>query len=297
MLFNVEIRSIVLAMDVTEGKSSVTDKTIYISPKFIVVTAVCIVVKARIFPRRCQNIGQVIRPVIMAIKTNKAVNSCRAAGVNRSHGRTFHQRRPCRNRFAIAVCVRDDGGLYSVHVLNDTLDDISGTVKIRHMDIKGYVFWEKVVDAQCGQNQSRCVFEIQKAAVVETHGFFRVDWQVENETYSRNYFPRMWKDYPFEIPDIECKVIEKNIKEKNGYKTIAQIDSRNYARFLCLNVSDSDITELSISDDYFDLIPLESKQITLLSNAEIGNVEIKSLITNAHYEAAKTQGFLAVVCK
>jgi hypothetical protein len=105
-----------------------------------------------------------------------------------------------------------------------------------------------------------------------------MEWKVGKQSFSANYFPQLYKDVEFEKPELDWKV-GSPVKTAEGWKTVVKITSANYARFVYVDIPLKQVRDVTLSDNYFDLIPGETKVIGIQSNRPLKIVNVKSLLT------------------
>ncbi len=167
----------------------------------------------------------------------------------------------------LAVTIKRIRKNFTLHLMNDTLNDATGTVKVSCMDIFGKIFWEENLEGDCAAN---CAVRIKSYAPSKVKGdnvFLRMEWTVGRQTFSENYFPQLFKDVAFEAPKLNWKQTGSKLK----------ITSENYARFVYVDLPVSQLCNVTLSDNYFDLIPGETRTIEISGGRPLKKLTIKSL--------------------
>ena len=98
--------------------------------------------------------------------------------------------------------------------------------------------------------------------------FLRMEWKVGKEIFAANYFPQLFKDVTFEAPKLSWKL--------NGSKLT--VTSENYARFVYVDIPLKQVRDVTLSDNYFDLIPGETRTVEIVSKKQVKTVDVKSLL-------------------
>lgn len=168
----------------------------------------------------------------------------------------------------LAVTIKRIYDNFTLHLMNDTLKDASGPVKVCLMDIHGKVFWKEKLKGDCPANSAVLLKSYSPSKVKGANCFLRMEWKVGKETFSANYFPQLFKDVEFEAPKLSWKL--------NGSKLT--VTSENYARFVYVDISLKQVRDVTLSDNYFDLIPGETHVIEIVSRKPLKKVEVKSLL-------------------
>lgn len=168
----------------------------------------------------------------------------------------------------LAVTIKRIRKNYTLHLLNDTLQDANGSVKVSCMDIHGNVYWEEALDGNCPANTAVKVKSYAPSQIKGDNVFLRMEWTVGKQTFSENRFPQLFKDVAFEEPKLNWKVSGSNVK----------ITSENYARFVYLDIPLKQLRDVTLSDNYFDLIPGETRTIRMTSNKPLKKINVRSLV-------------------
>lgn len=168
----------------------------------------------------------------------------------------------------LAVTIKRIHEEFTLHLLNDTLKDAVGTVTVRCMNIFGEVFWEENLDGLCPANNAMQVASVAPSRVKGDNLFLRMEWTVEGKLYSANYFPQLFKDIAFEEPKLTWELTGNTLK----------ITSENYARFVYVDIPLCRVRNVTLSDNYFDLISGETKTVEIKSSRPLSQVSVKSLL-------------------
>ncbi len=184
-----------------------------------------------------------------------------------------------RRAFApLAVSIKRVEKDFTVHLLNDTLQPASGTLTLICMDIHGKEYWRKSAKETALANTSATPMTLKAGNVRSASAFLRAEWRVGDETFTTHYFPKPWKEYPFSTATVDVEIVDRNRRTESGYATRLRVSSPTYARFVRLRVKNSDGVRDRWSDNYFDLIPDESRMITLTTPKRINGVDASTLL-------------------
>ena len=168
----------------------------------------------------------------------------------------------------LAVTIKRVHKNYTLHLMNDTLSDAAGAVTVSLMDIFGRVYWEDKFSGNCPANSAVEIKSYAPAKVKGANCFLRMEWTTGGTTYSANYFPQLFKDVAFEPARLNWEVKGNKIK----------IMAKNYARFVFIDVPLSQVRNVTLSDNYFDLIPGETKTVEIISSKPLKKINVKSLL-------------------
>jgi beta-mannosidase len=185
-----------------------------------------------------------------------------------------------RRAFApLAVAILMPGDLAEVYLMNDTLEEASGTLTLRQMTLDGRTLWERRAQGAGPANSSTLVLAVPRSEMSDTAGsFLRAEWLVGGETLAVNYFPELPKDVPFGMPDVTSRMVEENLPRAGGFVSKIELVSRNYSRFLHIEPIGMDVRGVTLSDDYFDMIPGERKTVVVETTAPLGEYAVGSLL-------------------
>jgi beta-mannosidase len=177
----------------------------------------------------------------------------------------------------LAVTIKRIHDKFTLHLMNDTLKDASGPVKVCLMDLGGKVLWKEALKGDCPANNAVQLKSYSPAKVKGANCLLRMEWKVGKETFSANYFPQLFKDVEFEKPEMEWKV-GSLLKTAEGWKTTVTITAKNYARFVYIDIPLKQVRDVTLSDNYFDLIPGETKVVDIISKRPLRSLHVKGLI-------------------
>jgi beta-mannosidase len=153
---------------------------------------------------------------------------------------------------------------YETYIVNDHLEDISGTLKLRIIDFNGKEIWSNSKEITVQSNSSQKVYHIPQADIYKAGTVFILEF---NNTKSLYYFA---KPKDLKLPE---GIIEKNItKTKNGFNITLKSSVLQKDVFLHSK------TKGQFSDNYFDLLPNEKLTIEFETKAtSLDDLVIKSL--------------------
>ena len=178
----------------------------------------------------------------------------------------------------LAVTIKRIHDNFTLHLMNDTLKNASGPVRVVCMDIHGKIFWEENFKGDCVANTAVRIASYGPKKVEGENRFLRMEWKVGKQTLSANYFPQLFKDVAFEKPDLTVRQSEsRKVKSLNVWKTTVKITAKNYARFVYVDVPLRQVREVTLSDNYFDLISGETRTVEMISRSPLKKVHVKTL--------------------
>ncbi|NVK52288.1 MAG: glycoside hydrolase family 2 protein [Flavobacteriaceae bacterium] len=155
-------------------------------------------------------------------------------------------------------------GSYDTYIVNDSLADLEGKLKLKIIDFYGKEIWSNSKDITVKANSSQKVFTIPTSYSKNKNTVFIVEFSNSTSLY---YFAKP-KNLSFPKSDI----IKSITKTKKGF-TIELI-SNTLQKDVFLHT----YTKGKFSDNYFDLLPNQKVQIEFTTTAtELTDLEVKSL--------------------
>ncbi|NQD67657.1 glycoside hydrolase family 2 protein [Bacillus haikouensis] len=152
------------------------------------------------------------------------------------------------------------GDKISVHVVSDNLKDVEGTVSLSLLDFNGNVLMELAKQAAVKANTGEIICSFSTEELLGGHNADEVmltaklEQEGEVVDLKEHYFVSL-KDLI--LPD--SKILVEEVPESGGSEFIITADT------LSKQVMLSTSSEGIFTDNYFDLIPGESKKVTFLS--------------------------------
>ena len=168
---------------------------------------------------------------------------------------------------AVAMTALDDQVL--LYLLNDTLQEACGDLYVYCMDITSEIFWEEKVEGLCPANRAVVAASYAKSALDGDGVFLRMEWRVNEQTFAEHWFPALFKDIAFESPRLQWEL-------KGNELTIT---SENYARFVYIDIPLEQVRKVTLGDNYFDMIPGETRTIQVCGVGPVGSVNVTSLLS------------------
>jgi len=180
-----------------------------------------------------------------------------------------------RKAFAeILVAPREEEGILKVHVVSDRLESTDVTLLLKLMDFNGGSLWSEARQITVPANTSQSQFEIPIPQLLgdlkAKEVLFEVQVTEQDEIIASNLF------YFAPIRDIELPQPEVDIawvKVEDGYNL--ELNTNVLAKNVYLSMDEDGF----FSDNYFDLIPGESRTIHLKTDALSDVAKNISLLT------------------
>jgi beta-mannosidase len=153
---------------------------------------------------------------------------------------------------------------YETYIVNDHLEDISGTLKLRIIDFNGKEIWSNSKEVTVKGNSSQKVYHIPQADIYKAGTVYIIEF---NDAKTLYYFAK-----PKGLKLSKGKIKKSINKTKTGFAIELNSDVLQKDVFLFTS------TKGKFSDNYFDLLPNETIVIEYKTKAtELDDIEIKSL--------------------
>ncbi len=163
-------------------------------------------------------------------------------------------------------------------VVSDLLKDIEGELKITVIDFKGNPVSDKTVSVPVKANTSNLLEKININELTEGKDKSALAMLVSYSKGNHEYASKIvYFSYPKDLKLIDAKV---NVKfEQEDGKDVLYLSTDNLVKGLYLNIPDQ---KLFLDDNYFDLLPGQTKKIVISQNGVINQDkwEVKSLNPN-----------------
>ncbi|MES2545821.1 MAG: glycoside hydrolase family 2 protein [Bacteroidota bacterium] len=172
----------------------------------------------------------------------------------------------------LLVSVNEEDNQYKIYIINDELKSKKGQLQMELFDFCGEKLWNKNLDIEVKENSSQVYFTIDKKEFKDFNPkqiVLCAKFIVPNETEKRSlfYFVKP-KDLELLEPKIEFMVIVDPLKKGERQIGITtDVLSKNI--FICPDF------DVNFSDNYFDLLPNETKIINYSRMPSM--IELKSL--------------------
>ncbi|HOV22392.1 MAG TPA: hypothetical protein PLW95_06930 [bacterium] len=141
--------------------------------------------------------------------------------------------------------------------------------------LQGNQVWSKHKKLTIDKNSTKLFDAIERDKMVFPIGdFLYIDAIVNNKKLPRViYFPDGWKDIQWPHPNIEIKFIDQKFF-KGKWNTTIKLRTDTFARFCHIILKEND-SDISFSDNYFDMSASSDREINIQSDAKI---DINNLI-------------------
>jgi beta-mannosidase len=159
----------------------------------------------------------------------------------------------------------EEEGKLNVYVVSDRLDKTQAQVRVRTLDFAGKVLFDRTQAADVTPLSSAVYLSVPRAELLaggDSKDAVVITELIENGyAVSRNhfYFEKM-KDSALPTPKLATE-----LRGENGEYTL-RITTDRFARGVYVNFTNSNAT---FSDNYFDLLPGEMRQINIRSKASL----------------------------
>lgn len=175
---------------------------------------------------------------------------------------------------AVAMTALED--TVDLHLLNDTLQDADGDLYVYCMDIRGELFWEEKHSGTCPANSAVVAASYAKSVLDGDGVFLRMEWRVNGQTLIEHWFPALFKDVAFEPPRLQWTLDGRTLR----------VTAETYVRFVSIEVPLEQVRDVTLSDNYFDVIPGETRTIQVDGLVNSDDLKVASLVIAANETAS-----------
>jgi beta-mannosidase len=167
-------------------------------------------------------------------------------------------------------------GRVDVWVINDKLVPVEGYVILKLQNLYGEVSFNKKIKTVIAPNSSSKVLSLSLSDLIikdTAKEFFSVEFLAGDEAVSiATLFLESFKHVALPRPDLEVEITQVNA---TGREFRIHIVSPVFAKNVYLHIPD---TQLSYSDNYFDVLPKATKTVILTTDRKMSLREIKDLL-------------------
>jgi len=162
----------------------------------------------------------------------------------------------------------------ALYIVNDTMDEVSGTVSIRVTDAEGNIHAERTESVVAGANASTRIMSLDDMIICGSQHIFVAELDVNGKKVKTFYYPDLWKDIEWKNPELEVQIERKC--EKCATVTITAKSA--LARMVNLLVPE--LSGTYFSDNFFDMEKGETKVVEIKADAPFAteDVVVKSWI-------------------
>lgn len=146
-----------------------------------------------------------------------------------------------------------------IYIVSDRMEATDGELVLRLMDFDGNILWEQIDELTISPNESKIYFNLPVKELVGSYApeqiFLHALVNAKDERLSDNilYFVSP-KELQLPVPDIQVAVT------KAGDRYLVRLNTNKLAKNVYLQLTEGDGF---FSDNYFDLLPGEARQIVL----------------------------------
>ncbi|NIM12260.1 MAG: glycoside hydrolase family 2 protein [Candidatus Aminicenantes bacterium] len=177
--------------------------------------------------------------------------------------------------------VEEDGKL-KVYIVSDKLQSLEGLLVMKLMDFSGKTLWEQAEVCRIDANSSRSCFEIEVKELLEGKDrgsvVFSAEFRQSEKIIAANlYYFVSPKELRLLEPDIKINIISGDEEWEGVTKGGFEISSDTLVKNVYLSIYDIDRPRplMHFSDNYFDLLPGETRVICFSSDRLVKNFGMK----------------------
>jgi beta-mannosidase len=161
----------------------------------------------------------------------------------------------------VLLSVAEKNDSFEVFLVNDTFEKQSGKLELELLSFDGKLLWKTSKEIAIKENSSTAIYEILKKDL-KSFNLQQIVLKVKFKGIQSNYFFVKPKDLKLQIPNIQIKIL-------NDF--MIEISSDILAKDVFIYSEG----EVFFEDNYFDLLPKESRFIKL--SKPVQNIKAKSL--------------------
>ncbi len=173
----------------------------------------------------------------------------------------------------ISVPIKDDK--VELYVVSDLLKDIEGSLNVSVLDFNGDKISELNIPVTVKSNTSTLIDKIEISQLTKGRSQSELVMDIkllENDSVlSSNIFYFL---YP---KDLKLPEVKLNVEVSENNEKLIKISSNNLAKGVYLNIPDQEVV---FSDNYFDLLPGEEKQITISGEGKFNTDSLQIMYLN-----------------
>ncbi len=145
----------------------------------------------------------------------------------------------------------------AVYVVNDTPEDVVGTLTLRYVDVKGNVYEEATQTVSASALTSSRIMPLDDIIRVGSQRILVAEFTYNDHCVKTFYYPDLWKDAVFEDPKLDVRIDSKS--ESRATLTITATNA--FAR--TVNILVPDLANTYLSDNFFDMEKGETRVIEI----------------------------------
>jgi beta-mannosidase len=177
--------------------------------------------------------------------------------------------------------VEEDGRL-KVYIVSDKLQPLDGWLVMKLVDFPGKMLWEQAVVCRIDANSSRACFEIDIEKLLEGKDrgsvVFSAEFRQDEKITAANlYYFVPPRELRLLDPDIKINIISGDEEWEGVMEGEFEISSDTLVKNVYFSIYDIDTPRplVHFSDNYFDLLPGETRVICFSSDRPVKNFRMK----------------------
>ena len=156
----------------------------------------------------------------------------------------------------------------NLYVVNDTLNEINGTLTLRYIDAAGNIYAEKSIEISAEANASTKIACVDDMIEPGTQHILVAELLADTVSTKTFYFPDLWKDVKWQDPQLKVSIERKCDK----CATVTITATAAYARMV--NVVVPEFSGTYMSDNFFDMEKGETRIIEIKAEQPFATEDI-----------------------
>ncbi len=175
----------------------------------------------------------------------------------------------------VMVTFVEEADRYDVYVVNDTHKPIAAPLTIGQGRVAGRPVWTRAARVKVAANTAARVAAIRKRQVTsdaDTYLFARLGSPTRPPAVNQ-FFHRPWREIAWPDPGLSVRVRAARAGHGEASRLIVSLKARNYARMV--HVDGIEGEGVRVSDNFFDLMPGESRTIEIRGNRRLRPSDVR----------------------
>jgi beta-mannosidase len=161
----------------------------------------------------------------------------------------------------VTISIAEAGDTYEVHVVNTPLKALQGELEVALHTLEGDTKTVAKAKVRVEPQGAASLLNIPRKAVDTAPGhYLHATFTTPAFTVSKIFFHKLWKGLPWPDPGLTVRA-GKCVPKGGEYAATITIKAKHFAR--CVNLTTGEDIPAYYSDNYFDMVPGETRKITV----------------------------------
>lgn len=183
----------------------------------------------------------------------------------------FESKRAFRKLMPLAA--RHEDGVFAFAV-NDTPNDVSGTLQVQYMDFSGNILAEKHENIKIPACSPVRAFELDDRFLNDVNTIAVLTLQTDGGKILENFYhEKLWKDAQLPDPKLALNILKQDVSDGRCVTKIS-VTAESFARMVNVYADGFDTAEFS--DNYFDMKAGSSREIVMITDEKPDEIKVRS---------------------